>query len=94
MVAKRTVEVVLHDYASLALEQGEVSVATGVSAGRHWRITDARGRTVMHSGRSGADAVRLAPGHYVLLSDGADRRTEQAFDLKSGERRQLTVGGP
>jgi Ca-activated chloride channel family protein len=78
----------------LKLEQGEVSVIAGPSAGRHWRITDANGRTVMHSGRRGADAVRLAPGRYVLLSDGADQRTEQAFDLKSGERRQLTVGQP
>lgn len=78
----------------LKLEQGEVSVDSGGSYGRHWRITDANGRTVMHSGRSGADAVRLAPGRYVLLSDTADQRTEQAFDLKSGERRQLTLGRP
>jgi Ca-activated chloride channel family protein len=77
----------------LKFEQGEVSVDAG-GAGRRWRITDSNGRTVMHSGRSAAGVVRLAPGHYMLLSDSADARTEQAFDLKSGERRQLTVGRP
>lgn len=77
----------------LKFEQGEVSVDAGGGAGRRWRITDSNGRTVMHSGRS-AGVVRLAPGRYVLLSDSADARTEQAFDLKSGERRQLTVGRP
>lgn len=77
----------------LKFEQGEVSVDAG-GAGRRWRITDSNGRTVMHSGRGTAGVVRLAPGHYMLLSDSADARTEQAFDLKSGERRQLTVGLP
>ena len=77
----------------LKFEEGEVSVDAGGGAGRRWRITDNNGRTVMHSGRS-AGAVRLAPGRYVLLSDSADARTEQAFDLKSGERRQISVGRP
>jgi Ca-activated chloride channel family protein len=78
----------------LKLEQGEVSVDAGAASGRHWRIKDGDGRTVMHSGRGRADTVRLAPGHYVLLVDGADKPDEQAFDLKSGERRQLAVGSP
>jgi len=75
----------------LKLEQGEVSVDAG--AGDRWRITDSNGRTVVHSGRR-ASAIRLAPGRYVLLGDGAEARSEQAFDLKSGERRQLSVGRP
>lgn len=78
----------------LRLEQGEVSVNASASSGRHWRIKDADGRTVMHSGRGGAGAAMLAPGRYVLLTDVADKRIEQPFDLKSGERRQLTVESP
>jgi Ca-activated chloride channel family protein len=77
----------------LKLEQGEVSVG-GANPARHWRITDAGGRTVMHSGRGNGGTVRLAPGRYVLLTDAGEERTEQPFDLKSGERRQLTVGSP
>lgn len=78
----------------LKLEQGEVSVDAPPSAGRHWRITDSSGRTVMHAGRSGADRARLAPGRYRLISDGAETPADQAFELKSGERQQLTVGRP
>jgi hypothetical protein len=78
----------------LKLEQGEVSVDAPPSAGRHWRITDSSGRTVLHAGRSGADRVRLAPGRYRLISDGAETPADQAFELKSGERQQLTVGRP
>lgn len=78
----------------LKLEQGEVSVNAGANAGRHWRIKDGDGRTVMHSGRSAAGSFQLAPGRYVLLSDVADKETEQSFDLKAGERRQLTAGTP
>lgn len=78
----------------LKLEQGEVSVNAGAKAGRRWRIKDGAGRTVMHSGRSGASSFQLAPGHYVLLTNVAERENEQAFDLKAGERRQLTAGDP
>lgn len=78
----------------LKLESGEVSVAAASGPGRHWRIKDTGGRTVMHSGPGGSANVRLAPGRYVLLSDGGDRRVEQAFDLKAGERRELQVGTP
>jgi Ca-activated chloride channel family protein len=65
----------------LQLESGEVSVA-------------ANGRTVMHSGPGLPSSAQLAPGRYVLLTDGDERRVEQAFDLKAGERRQLVVGTP
>ncbi|MGE0023831.1 MAG: VWA domain-containing protein [Hyphomicrobium sp.] len=78
----------------LKLEQGEVSVEASRSAARHWRIKDAEGRTVMHSGRMGGGSVRLAPGRYVLLADAGDKRIEQVFDLKAGEKRQLTVESP
>jgi len=78
----------------LKLEQGEVSVDAAPSAARHWRITDSSGRTVMHAGRGGTDRVRLAPGRYRLISDGGTTPADQAFELKSGERRQLSVGRP
>lgn len=78
----------------LRLEQGEVSVDTSAAPGRHWRIKDGDGRTVMHAGRSGGATAQLAPGHYVLLWDVAEQRAEQPFELKAGERQQLRVGGP
>lgn len=77
----------------LKLEQGEVSI-NGATSGRHWRIKDGDGRTVLHSGRSGTGATWLAPGRYVLLTDIEDKRIEQPFELKAGERRQLTAGSP
>ena len=38
--------------------------------------------------------IWLAPGRYVLLTDIEDKRIEQPFELKAGERRQLTAGSP
>jgi Ca-activated chloride channel family protein len=79
----------------LKLDQGEVSVAAASpQTGRSWRIEDGEGRTVMHSGRSGSQTFRLAPGRYVLLSSVAERESEQPFELKTGERLQLTAGQP
>ena len=78
----------------LALEAGEVSVVGGGGSGRPWRVKDGTGRTVMHSGPGMSSSAQLAPGRYVLLTDAEDRRIEQAFDLKAGERRQLAVGAP
>ena len=78
----------------LKLESGEVSVKADTMPGNSWRIKDGGGRTVVHSGRGEAATSRLAPGRYVLLSEGGDKRTEQAFDLKAGERRELTVQTP
>jgi Ca-activated chloride channel family protein len=79
----------------LKLESGEVSVRTeGAAAGLHWRIQDAGGRTVMHSQRGAETRWRLAPGKYVLLTDGSERRVEQPFDLKAGERRELVANSP
>ncbi len=77
----------------LKLESGEISV-NAAGASNRWRIQDSTGRTVMYSGPGGATSIRLAPGRYVLYSDGETRRIEQAFDLKAGERRQLQVGTP
>lgn len=78
----------------LTLESGEVAVGASAAQGRHWRIKDASGRTVLHSGPGEATSARLAPGRYVLLTDGGERRTEQAFDLKTRERRELSLGSP
>jgi Ca-activated chloride channel family protein len=78
----------------LKLESGEVSVTAQSGAGLHWRVKDAGGRTVMHSQRGSAASTRLAPGRYVLLTDGSSGRAEQPFDLKAGERRELVATGP
>lgn len=78
----------------IKLEAGEVAVLAGAAAGQHWRIKDDRGRTVMHSGPGEATTARLAPGRYVLLTDGADRRSEQTFELKAGARHELRIGSP
>ncbi|WP_072392154.1 VWA domain-containing protein [Hyphomicrobium sp. CS1GBMeth3] len=78
----------------LKLEQGEVSIDARGTGGRHWRIKDGTGRTVLHAGRANGGTTQLAPGRYVLLWDAADKRVEQPFEIKAGERRQLTVGSP
>jgi Ca-activated chloride channel family protein len=78
----------------LALESCEVSIGASGTTGRHWRVKDGTGRTVMHSGPGMATSARLAPGRYVLLTDTDDQRIEQAFELKAGERRELALGNP
>lgn len=78
----------------LKLEHGEISIDARGADGRHWRIKDGAGRTVLHAGRGNGAVTQLAPGRYVLLWDTADKRVEQPFDIKAGERRELTVGSP
>lgn len=78
----------------LKLESGEVAIQGGGLSGRHWRIEDNDGRTVLHSGRADAAQSRLAPGRYTLITYGRDRESEQAFEIKAGERRDLEVGAP
>lgn len=76
----------------LTLETGEVSVLAASGAGRHWRIKDGDGQTVLHSGRGGGTTTaHLAPGRYVLLTDDGDRRQERTFDLKAGERQSFSA---
>ncbi len=75
----------------LRLESGQVSVVGGAGAGVHWRIKDGDGRTVMHSGPGGEPTARLAPGRYVMQTDDGAKRAEATFDLKPGERRELTA---
>lgn len=78
----------------LKLDAAEVAVRAGGGGGaRHWRIADGEGRTVMHAMRGADGRARLAPGRYVLITDTGERRAEQAFDLKAGERRELVLGG-
>lgn len=78
----------------LKLESGEVAIQGGGASGRHWRIEDNDGRTVLHSGRADATQSRLAPGRYTLITYGRDRESEQAFEIKAGERRDLLVDTP
>lgn len=76
--------------AEIRLESGEVSVANA-GAGRHWRIKDGEGRTVMHSGPGMATTARLAPGRYEFVADGA---APEAFDLAAGARQDLSAARP
>jgi Ca-activated chloride channel family protein len=78
----------------LKLESGEVALAGPGLSGRHWRIEDGSGRTVLHSGRAEASGAQLAPGHYTLITYGRDRESEQDFEIKAGERRDLVVEAP
>ena len=76
--------------AEIRLESGEVSVSAS-GPGRHWRVKDSEGRTVMHSGPGTAATARLAPGRYEFIADGAQ---PQAFDLAAGARHELSVVHP
>ena len=76
--------------AEIRLESGEVSVSAS-APGRHWRVKDSEGRTVMHSGPSMATTARLAPGRYEFIADGT---APEAFDLAAGGRQELNVARP
>jgi Ca-activated chloride channel family protein len=78
----------------LKLESGEITLSGSGLSGRHWRIEDAGGRTVLHSGRSEASHTRLAPGRYTLITYGGDRESEEAFEIKAGTRQDLVVEAP
>jgi len=77
----------------LALQSGEIAI-TGYTPSERWRIKDAEGRTVVHSGPGLSASTLLAPGSYVLISDTGEERRETAFELKAGERRELSVNMP
>lgn len=75
----------------LKLEQGEISVSG--PTGAYWRIKDASGRTVMHSGPGRPSRERLAPGRYILLTEADGTSAERAIDLKAGEQQAVSVTG-
>lgn len=80
----------------LKLEAGEIGFKppAGTTAGAgdvYWEIRDQAGRPVWHTTLAEPNAV-LAPGRYTVRLESRDRRTDAAFELKSGERKSVQLG--
>ncbi len=82
------------------LQAGRVTIkpaeSSGSAAAGHvtWELRDDRGQVVWRAGQVESKTALLAPGHYVIRSDAADRTAEKAFDLKAGEQRTVDPAGP
>ena len=71
----------------LKLPQGMIAGTGDV----FWEIRDQSGRPVWHTTLAEPNAL-LAPGRYTVRLETRDRRTEAAFELKSGEHRAVQLG--
>jgi hypothetical protein len=80
----------------LKLDAGEIGFKppAGTAAGAgdvYWEIRDQTGRPVWHTTLAEPNAL-LAPGRYTVRLETRERRTESAFELKSGERKAVQLG--
>ena len=80
----------------LKFDAGEVSLKLGAGAATgagdaYWEILDAKGKPVWRSMTTEAKAL-LAPGRYTVHLDQRDKRTEAAFEVRSGERKVVQIG--
>jgi Ca-activated chloride channel homolog len=80
----------------LKFDAGEVSLkpAAGQAPGSgeaYWEIIDSKGKAVWRSMTTEATAL-LAPGRYAVRLDVRDKRTEAAFEVRSGEKKVVQVG--
>ena len=73
--------------AAFKLPQGMVATSGDV----FWEIKDQAGQPVWHTTAAEPHAV-LAPGRYTVRLETRDRHTEAAFELRSGERRDIQLG--
>lgn len=80
----------------LKFDAGEISLKPGAgtitsTGDTYWEIIDATGKAVWRSMAADAKAY-LAPGRYTVHLDIRDKRTEAAFEVRSGERKVVQVG--
>ena len=79
----------------LKLDAAELSLKPpqGISPGSEafWEIIDQSGRPVWHTSLS-EPKVLLAPGRYTVRLETKDKRTEAAFEIRSGERKAIQLG--
>jgi Ca-activated chloride channel family protein len=81
---------------ALKFDAGEVSLKSGgpsavLPGDAFWEITDAKGKPVWHAMAASAKAL-LVPGHYTVHLEVRDKRTEAAFEVRSGERKVVEIG--
>ena len=80
----------------LKFDAGEVSLkpAAGQMTGSgeaYWEIIDSNGKPVWRSMAAEATAL-LAPGRYTVHLDVRDKRTEAAFEVRTGDRKVVQIG--
>ncbi len=88
--AGKRAEVVLKiDAAEVALKPA--ASLSALKGDTFWEIIDAKGQPVWRT-TVVEPKVLLAPGRYTVKLESRDKRTEAAFEVRSGERRQIEVG--
>lgn len=80
----------------LKADAAEVTLkpAAGLNASKgetFWEIADAKGQPVWRTTVVEPKAL-LTPGKYTVRLESRDKRSEAAFEVRSGERRQIEVG--
>ena len=80
----------------LKVEAAEVALrpAAGLSTVKgdtFWEIVDAKGQPVWRTTVVEPKAL-LAPGRYTVRLESREKRSEAAFEVRSGERREIEVG--
>lgn len=79
----------------LKLDAGEISLKPpqGASAGPDvfWEIMDQAGHPVWHTSVYEPKAL-LAPGRYTVRMETKDKRTEAAFEIRSGDHKTVQLG--
>ncbi len=80
----------------MRLDAAELSLKPpqGINPGAEafWEIMDQSGRPVWHTSLSEPKAM-LAPGRYTVRLETKDKRTEAAFEIRSGEHKAIQLGG-
>ena len=56
-----------------------------------WEVKDTSGKAIWHASTP-EPKVLLAPGRYTVRMEVRDQATEAAFEVKSGDRRQIELG--
>ena len=78
----------------LKIDAAEVALKSAALSQRpdsYWEIMDSTGQAIWRSAAVEPKAI-VAPGRYTVRLESRDLKTEAAFEVRDGERRQIELG--